>query len=109
MTTNAPNTMSMTEIHDALTQRLIALGRPEDAAEHAAIMIWNWDKQSDLMFYAYCDTLQREGRKLGSSFDSWVDAEFGMDKEVERLLYASLEAHFIGREPYPPDVWNRGA
>ena len=104
MTTNA-NTTSMTEIHAAITQRLIALGQPEDAAKRvAAIMIWNWDKESDLLFYAYCDRIGQEDRGgYRGRYDAFEEEVSGLDKEVRRLLYASLDAHILRKEAYPPE------
>lgn len=81
------NTMSMREIFDALTQRVIALGgvAAPDAPEHAATMICGWDKFTDY------DSMETGGRQC----DSW------MDPEVVRLLDAALRAHFLRGEPYP--------
>lgn len=86
MATNA-STMSMREIFDALTERLVAIGRvtQRDAPERAATMICGWDRFTDY------DSMETGGRQC----DQW------MDPEVVRLLDAALNAHFLGVEPYP--------
>jgi hypothetical protein len=85
--TTTLSTMSMSEIFDALTKRLVALGgvTQRDAPEHAATMIAGWDKFTD------ADSMETGGRQC----DRW------MDPEVVRLLDAALRAHFRAGEPYP--------
>jgi hypothetical protein len=86
MTTNA-NTMSMTEIHVALTKHLIAVWGelPTIAPRHAASMIRSWD------YFTDNDVDGETGRR---TCDKWMDAE------VVKLLDESLNAHFLRGEPY---------
>ena len=87
MTTNVSAT-GMHEIYDALTKRLITLGRdPADAPRRAASMLSGWDKFTD----AGADALGTGGRTV----DMW------MDREVVRLLDAGLRAYYIGKKSYP--------
>ncbi|MGO9419401.1 hypothetical protein [Roseiarcus sp.] len=78
--------MSMTEIHEALTQHLIAAWgeRPTIAPRHAASMIGGWSKFTDF------DSQETGGRQC----DAW------MDPVVVRLLDESLNAHYLRHEPY---------
>jgi hypothetical protein len=80
-------TMGMSEIFDALTKRLAALGgvTQRDAPVHAATMIAGWDGFTD------ADSMESGSRQC----DRW------MDPEVVRLLDAAIKAHFLGGEPYP--------
>jgi hypothetical protein len=81
--------MTMNEIHNALTKRIIELGHdPATARGHARSMMIGWEKFIDY------DSQETGGRQCGS----WMDAE------VVRLLDASLEAHFNGGEPYPREA-----
>jgi hypothetical protein len=78
--------MTMSEIHDALTQRLVALGGEDQATapKRAATMICGWSKFTDY------DSQETGARQC----DDWMDGEVVS-------LDAALNAHFLGGEPYP--------
>jgi hypothetical protein len=77
--------MTIIEILDALTKRLVELGHdPATARPHARSMMTGWEKFVDY------DSQETGGRQC----ESWMDAE------VVRLLDASLIAH-NDDEPFP--------
>ena len=87
MTTDTTN-MSMTEIHEALTQHMIAVWgeRPTIAPKHAANTMLRWDWITD--------ALSNETGDWHRRCEGWMDAE------AVRLLDESLNAHFLRHEPY---------
>jgi hypothetical protein len=74
------STMSMSEIYNALTKRLVTLGRdPTDAPGRAASMLINWDRFTD----ADSDALGTGGRTV----DMWMDRDASSRCRPPRLLH----------------------